>query len=920
MATQTALTYLPLATRRLLRDYAEVERAAIGENVSARPLEANIFEWHASMRNGPLTVHLMLVFPKNYPHDPPSVTLFTPVPHANVVPSLGGYRICLDMLNPGSAAPYEGWSKCYSVASILRQLQAFIFDPAFQLDQHGTDMTLAVQQAKQFVCTKCPYTYDTPWPSFPNEYDLAKSAPTVVRRRVIAPPRKTPALPLIAPAAEGDDAGWTVVKAKRRRNLQPAKSAHITSKSGVWIAVVKSPSVIASKPKAKKLTINSSIALAALRGLTIAPPPDAKPAMPVDSDICNDLTDALLTAGHGKPTSAGPLFSRLPQEILVHILCSRALSTSDIVALSKTCRHLYAACQDGHIWRALFGRRNISVVTAAELQDWKTALAMEENCATDEMRCSVTKVTWEEDVLGLPIVYTVNPKTKSVDYINCEEGMLSRSAFYSEKIRRTIWNVKFEEWMPVYLTHAHFLRAVPDLERFFLAMSPQHNTRLFRPEMVAEVLAKMMNTLIVLLCDEGVAVSSQAIEQYFVLRRLLVACIDHYPKLQAFIDSTLGSFINGGDTQRHKTATPSIGNILPLLSVSKAYRWSDWRVRDAFLSESGDRSVLWICTKHPSLARVPSGVCKKPSMDVLKQMWEGSEVSNRLTMFHVAALQLFKDDTEQHCDVLFGRPPKRVVDQFQAQTKKIMNVSFWPGYYAALMHPVPTPLQLTAQWRRRVDNSLRKGYHRRGMDFAAVHRSGVSRILLKGKSYSAPPDIDTVVMDETWRWAREDGQQYLDATCSVFDFQDKHLEHVCWSHTYGQGGSVVHSGDVIDHALLLGTHSITIRLRQLSASVKSLVFCMSAFTGDLVTIKHPTVAFNSIDRNDRELKTPLCRYDFVKEGSLRGKTNVVMCILWRATAAARWQVTARGDIGFGRAADDEWLPMMLDMAKALREL
>lgn len=69
------------------------------------------------------------------------------------------------------------------------------------------------------------------------------------------------------------------------------------------------------------------------------------------------------------------------------------------------------------------------------MNDWKVAFALESNHVADEMRCFATKSTWEEDVLGMPVVYTVNPKTKRVDYLSCEPELVSRTAVYEDKVR-----------------------------------------------------------------------------------------------------------------------------------------------------------------------------------------------------------------------------------------------------------------------------------------------------------------------------------------------------------------------------------------------------------------------------------------------------------------------------------------------------
>ncbi|KAI9014807.1 hypothetical protein BC832DRAFT_546532 [Gaertneriomyces semiglobifer] len=92
------------------------------------------------------------------------------------------------------------------------------------------------------------------------------------------------------------------------------------------------------------------------------------------------------------------------------------------------------------------------------MSDWKPAFAMEVNCVS-EMRCFATKAMWGENVLGLPVGLTMNPKTKRVEYIACQVELLSRSAFYEDKVRTTVWNKEFTDWLPVYITEECFARA-----------------------------------------------------------------------------------------------------------------------------------------------------------------------------------------------------------------------------------------------------------------------------------------------------------------------------------------------------------------------------------------------------------------------------------------------------------------------------
>jgi hypothetical protein len=107
-------------------------------------------------------------------------------------------------------------------------------------------------------------------------------------------------------------------------------------------------------------------------------------------------------------------------------------------------------------------------------------------------------------------------------------------------------------------------------------------------------------------------------------------------------------------------------------------------------------------------------------------------------------------------------------------------------------------------------NSLRKGYHTRTTRFENIQNRGVSKILLKGESYSAPVNMRRAKMLETWRWVG--APQYLDASCLVYGFGGEFLEVVDFSHMVGVNGAVLHSGDVLDYRNNQGTHTITISL------------------------------------------------------------------------------------------------------------
>jgi ubiquitin-protein ligase len=125
--------------RRLMKDLEEIENEKIPTvGVTARPLESDLFTWRANIRGPEGTLyeggvfHLELKFPQSYPHHPPTITLFTPIPHPNV---FGNY-ICLDMIQAGRREEGGGWSSAYSVQSILTQLQSFLFEENLDKDKN----------------------------------------------------------------------------------------------------------------------------------------------------------------------------------------------------------------------------------------------------------------------------------------------------------------------------------------------------------------------------------------------------------------------------------------------------------------------------------------------------------------------------------------------------------------------------------------------------------------------------------------------------------------------------------------------------------------------------------------------------------------------------------------------------------------
>lgn len=149
--------------------------------MAAKPLDNNIYVWHANIK-GPAgtpysggVFHLEINFPMSYPHAPPEIKLLTPVPHPNVI----GDSVCLDMTQPVRQEG-RGWTSAYSVQSVLLQLQSFLFEKHREEETigHKNLVSKAIEDANEYKCKNrfCRHGGRlSAWPAFnSHEEDVAQ--------------------------------------------------------------------------------------------------------------------------------------------------------------------------------------------------------------------------------------------------------------------------------------------------------------------------------------------------------------------------------------------------------------------------------------------------------------------------------------------------------------------------------------------------------------------------------------------------------------------------------------------------------------------------------------------------------------------------------------------------------------------------
>lgn len=141
----------------------------------------------------------------------------------------------------------------------------------------------------------------------------------------------------------------------------------------------------------------------------------------------------------------------------------------------------------------------------------------------------------------------------------------------------------------------------------------------------------------------------------------------------------------------------------------------------------------------------------------------------------------------------------------------------------------------------------------------------------------------------------------LDASCALFDDQNKPMDIVYFGQLNSRDGSITHTGDNRTGAGDGDDEQIIVDLSRVSPAVKSLVFVVSSFTGQSFAEIENAFCRVVNGGNNQEL----AKYDLSCTGS---HTAMVMAKVYRHNN--EWKMHAIGENAAGRTFQD-LLPAML---------
>jgi tellurium resistance protein TerZ len=135
----------------------------------------------------------------------------------------------------------------------------------------------------------------------------------------------------------------------------------------------------------------------------------------------------------------------------------------------------------------------------------------------------------------------------------------------------------------------------------------------------------------------------------------------------------------------------------------------------------------------------------------------------------------------------------------------------------------------------------------------------------------------------------------LDASCILFDENNKAVDFVWFRQLKSKDGSIVHTGDNRTGAGDGDDEQIIVDLAKVPGNVKSLVFTVNSFTGQ--NFSQVENAYCRIVDNSNQKE--VAKYDLSVQGA---HTAQIMAKLYRHNG--EWKMHAIGENGSGRTFDD----------------
>ena len=351
-------------------------------------------------------------------------------------------------------------------------------------------------------------------------------------------------------------------------------------------------------------------------------------------------------------------------------------------------------------------------------QNSKLTLEQYKEAKKKEICCYHRKTNLEECALGLGISISKIPRTGEIKGIIPRFDFIAFKTYTKERLRVAFNGEPFTHWFPLYfginndkINKEKFLISLKKA----ISMIAKGNTKEFKTDLILKVMPKFFNYICLNIMSEKIHNSSRAIEILMYVYRILIMLRQTFPEFKTEVNKNLEDFIKNPE-QRVKDKTPSLGDLLVMLSVS------DHKIEDllpAYISEQMDRQIFWILQELPEFEKL----INSSEVDDIraKICFKCGITGQQLLLFYYYFLKKIVyaecDTLDKFAEKLDGNYcclTETEIDKHRLEINKILKIDNFNEFYKFMGMEPPSKDELNKKLKQAFENSKIKKYH--GMD------------------------------------------------------------------------------------------------------------------------------------------------------------------------------------------------------------
>ena len=328
----------------------------------------------------------------------------------------------------------------------------------------------------------------------------------------------------------------------------------------------------------------------------------------------------------------------------------------------------------------------------------------------NEICCYHRKTNFVDAAIGLGISISKIPRTGEIKGITPRFDFIDFKTYTKERLRVAFNGEPFTHWFPLYfgVKKEKFLNGVTKA----ISMIAKGNTKEFKENLILKVMPKFFNYIALNIMSEKVHNSSRAIEILIYIYRILIMLAQTYPEFKSEANKNLEEFIKNPE-QRIKDKTPSLGDLLVMLSVS------DHKIEEllpSYISEQMDRQIFWILQELPEF----ENLINSSEVDDIraKICFKCGITGQQLLLFYYYFL---KKMVYGECDTLDKFAEKldnnycclteTEIDKHRLEINKILKIDNFNDFYKFMGMEPPSKEELNKKLKQAFENSKNKKYH-----------------------------------------------------------------------------------------------------------------------------------------------------------------------------------------------------------------